>query len=82
MSGLFLSLNGNDLERFLNGIVEECDVNDNDVNLLNAEEVNVDQLIGTVFHVLFFESKTLIVVNSKNTQKEGSDTQCACHILL
>lgn len=51
LSELFLSLEGNELERLMNEIAESCDVNDNDVNLLNTEDFNVDQFIGAVFYI-------------------------------
>ena len=33
----------------MNDISANCDVNDNDVNLLNTEDFNVNQFIGAVF---------------------------------
>jgi len=45
---LFLSLEGQDLERALNEIEENADVNDNDINLLKGEDFNVGHFIGAV----------------------------------
>ena len=49
MSGLFLSLEGEDLERVLSEMEENADVNDNDINLLKGGDFNVDQFLGAVF---------------------------------
>lgn len=51
LSELVLSLEGEDLERVLHEIEENTDVNDNDINLLNAEDFNVGQFIGAVFYI-------------------------------
>ena len=53
-SELFLSLEGQDLERVLNQIEETADVNDNDINLLKSEDFNVSQFTGAVFHNHWF----------------------------
>jgi len=49
LSELFLSLEGQDLDRVLKEIEENADVNDNDINLLKGEDFNVGQFIGAVF---------------------------------
>ena len=54
MSGLFLSLEGQELERVLNEIEENADVNDNDINSLRGEDFDVGQFIGTLSFIHWF----------------------------
>ena len=54
MSELFLNLEGQDLERVLNEIEENVDVNDNDINRLKGEDFDIGQFIGAVSFIHWF----------------------------